>query len=64
MTIPIPLIPLSLSLNWRSKDKAIAPSASQPLIDRDFLFTLAIIIVLYGTFVTLSGMVLASAARR
>lgn len=64
-----PIIPLSVTFGWRSKDEpkaALASAAAQPLvaIDRDFLLTLAIFIMLYGVVVTLSGMALASAARR
>ncbi len=71
MDIQFPLIPLSVSLNWRSKDKndpqaAVTQRAPQALsaADREFLYTLAILIALYGACVTLSGMVLAHAARR
>lgn len=66
----IPLVPLSVSLSWQSKDKgepkAIAPPMSQTLlgIDREFLLMLAIVIVLSGAFVMVSGMALAHAARR
>ncbi|MGB8060507.1 MAG: hypothetical protein WCF26_01255 [Candidatus Sulfotelmatobacter sp.] len=67
----IPLVPLSVSLSWRSEDKdepkaAIAPPMPQTLlgIDREFLLMLAIVIVLSGAFVMVSGMALAHAARR
>lgn len=66
----IPLIPLSVSLNWRSKDKdepkaPLAPSVPQAAItDREFLFMLAIVIVLSGALVIVTGMALAHAARR
>jgi hypothetical protein len=66
----IPLVPLSVSLNWRSKDKderkaQLAPPVSQTAItDREFLFMLAIIIVLSGALVMVTGMALAHAARR
>jgi|HubBroStandDraft_4_1064222.scaffolds.fasta_scaffold238848_2 hypothetical protein len=64
---------IGLDLNYAPKDKeqktkpeVAESSAPQALliIDRDFLLTLAIIVVLAGTFVTLSGMALASVARR
>jgi hypothetical protein len=64
---------IGLDLNYAPKDKeqkttpeVTEPSAPQALliIDRDFLLTLAIIVVLAGAFVTLSGMALASVARR
>jgi hypothetical protein len=67
MNIPIPLIPVSVSLTWRSKDKGEPKAATAPqaaITDPEFLFMLAIVIVMSGALVMVTGMALAHAARR
>jgi hypothetical protein len=67
---------IGLDLNYTPKEKEkdkeqqatpdVAPPAPQAVlvIDRDFLLTVALFIVLYGAVITISGMALARVARR
>jgi hypothetical protein len=64
MNIPIPLIPVDVNISWRpeKKEESKTPPALL-VIDRDFLLTVALFIVLYGALITITGMTLAHAAK-